>query len=107
MSEQQTVSFSLELDIANSYSEIRKLELVLYRTVALLNRLGMSENMKHGIQDIMRMIATIRMLHRALQTLHAAYTAGMAANPLTWPLAILGIVTAVASASDFVLSSGE
>ena len=101
MSEDHQISFNLELNVEQALSEVRRLETLLFRSLGLLRRLGLPEDMRKGISDLQRMIMTIRMLHTAIIALQGA------TGPIGWALALVGLGTGIASASDMMLSIGE
>ena len=101
MSSEETVTFNLELNVEQAISEIRRLETLLFRSIALARRLGLPEDIDSAVYKIQRLIMVVRLAH---STLIAFQTAS---GPIGWALAIVGGLTAVASASDFMVSLGE
>jgi len=89
MSEEHTVSFSLELNTEMTYSELRKLETVLYRTLGFMQKMGLPPEVDGAIQAIQRLIMNIRLLQI---TIHAFE---MATGPIGW--AYFGITAATAA----------
>jgi hypothetical protein len=96
MSEEETVTFNLELNVEKTFSEFRKLELLMYRTFALLRRFGLPDDISRGFYLIQRAILSIRMLQTALIALDAA------SGPVGWALAIVGIGSAAMTLADTV-----
>jgi hypothetical protein len=91
-------------DIKESTVELRQLEALLFRYVALIRRVGLPENMQRGITDMLRLITVIRSVHHALILLQAA----LAATPgIGWLYAIAAIGSSAFMASDLMLSMGE
>lgn len=84
MSEEQTVTFNLELNVERAISSARQLESVFFRALALAQRLGLPENIEQGIQKIERLIMTIRLLHTAFIMLEAS-------TPYGWAMALLSV----------------
>jgi hypothetical protein len=96
---EETVTFNLELNTEQTFSEIRKLETLLFRSLALARRLGLPEDINEAINRIQRMVMTIRLLHTAMIALEAA------TGPIGWALAIVGGVSAVVSMGDFMMET--
>lgn len=77
MAENESVIIDLECRISEmTVSEIRKLELLAYRAIGLLRRMGLPENIDEGIAKLQRLIMTIRLTHSALIALEAALIPG-------------------------------
>jgi hypothetical protein len=89
MSEDQTVSFSLEVNVEPAYENIRKLETVLYRSLRLAARLTGNENLQEAMEVMQEAIATANKLRLAYAALQAARMA--AGDPLAWALAGVAI----------------
>lgn len=53
MSEQYLVTFNLELNVEQAEAEIRKLQTLLFRTMTLMRRLGLPEQIDHAIARAM------------------------------------------------------
>jgi hypothetical protein len=99
MSEQEAVVFNLELQVSElSMSELRKLEMVTYRAISLMRRMGLPENIDKGVAKLQHFLMTIRMAHTALIALNAATMT----NPLGLALAGIAFVGAGVTAYDFV-----
>jgi uncharacterized protein YaaW (UPF0174 family) len=76
---EETVTFNLEINLEPTYSEIRKFEAVLMRSLTLLNRFtGGNATVQQTIQIIERLITTVRMLQVAIRAFEVA------AGPLGW-----------------------
>lgn len=99
MSIDETVSFSLEINIDEAQRNIRRLETILYRTLGLMQRLGLPEDMKVAISRIQRLIAVLNQLRLALIAVQAARLS--TGDPLAWAMAGLGAATFLVSAGDF------
>lgn len=81
----QTVSFSLEVNVQKAYEEVRELQTVLSRSLALASRLTGSEDLKKSIAVMQRAIAIANQLRLALAALQAARM--VAGDPLAWAMA--------------------
>jgi hypothetical protein len=91
-------------DIKESTVELRQLEALMFRYVALIRRVGLPENMQRGITDMLRLITVIRSVHTSLIMLQAA----LAATPgIGWLYALAAIGSSAFMASDLMLSMGE
>lgn len=97
---EETVTFNLELNVEKAFSNARRLETLLYRTLGLLRRLGLPENIEQGIYRLQRMVMTIRLAHTALIALQAA------SGPIGWAFAGVGVATAAFSASELAMELG-
>lgn len=82
--EDHTVSFSLEVNVEAAYEDLRRLETILYRSLALMRRFGLPEEVDDAIFKIQRLIAMINMLRLTI----AAFQATM--GPIGWALAFVG-----------------
>jgi hypothetical protein len=82
MSQQQTIEYSLAINTEMSYSEVRKLEIILIRCLNLAQRFTGDENLKNGIATIQKAIMTLRTLQMAYHTVQMARMA--AGDPLAW-----------------------
>jgi len=94
--EDHTVTFNLELNVEQTLSEIRRLETLLFRTISLIRRLGLPEDIDALISKIQRTIMTVRILHTSLIALQAA------SGPVGFALAGVGIATAALSFTDVI-----
>ena len=99
MSTIEEISIDLSINVDEmSYSELRKLESVLYRTMGLLLRFSGSDEIDAGIIKIQRLIAVVRAAQIAL---HALQIARMSVgDPLAWASFIVSGAVAVATVGD-------
>lgn len=88
------VSFSLEVNVEKAYENIRKLQTVLYRTLGLLRRFGLPEEIDAQIMKIQRLIMLLNELRLTMIAVHTA------AGPIGWALAGLGVATFAFDAGD-------
>ena len=96
----ETVSFSLEVNVQAAYEEVRRLQTVFTRTLGLASRLTGDENLKEGIATMQRAIAIANQLRLALAALQAARLA--AGDPLAWALAGLSVAEVIVSTYEVV-----
>lgn len=73
---EETVTFNLELNTEQAFSNLRQLEMVSYRTLGLIRRLGLPEAANQFIADIQRMVMAVRLLHTTLTLLESGTTFG-------------------------------
>lgn len=95
--ELETVTFNLEINVEQAYSEMRKLELVFYRYLSLARRAGLPEDISQAFGIIQRQIMFVRMLQTSLIALNLALSAGSPAGVL---LALGGFAVASVSMVD-------
>lgn len=88
------VSFSLEINVEPTYENIRKLQTILYRTMGLLRRFGLPEEIDAQIMKIQRLIILLNQLRLTMIAVHTA------AGPIGWALAGLGAATFAFDAGD-------
>lgn len=93
---EETVIFNLELNVEQALDNARRLEILLYRSLALLGRLGLPENIDQAIAKVQRLVMTIRLLHTAAIALEAA------SGPIGWALALVGVASALLSTGDLI-----
>ena len=97
LSEVHLVTFNLELNVEQTYTEIRRLQTLLFRTVGLLRRLGLPEEIDRALAIIQRTIMAARLLYTSILALETA------SGPLGWALAIVGVTTAAVSVADIAI----
>jgi len=95
---EETVTFNLELNVEQAYSEIRKYETVMYRVLGLMNRAGLPED----VQDAIMLIQQLVMTARLLQTAIAALNVSMMTSPAGVVLGGVGIMMAGVSGIESV-----
>lgn len=69
---EETVVFNLELNVEAVMDNSRKIEMLLFRTLGLLNRLGLPENVREALAFAQRLTMTFRLLHTTMVALAAA-----------------------------------
>jgi len=94
LSTEETVTFNLELNVEQAISQIRRMETLLFRTLALINRLGLPEDISRAISVVQRLIMTVRMLHTAILAFEAA------TGPIGWALAGVGFISSMVSLGE-------
>ncbi len=85
MSYDETVSFSLEVNVEQAYTQVRKLEMLFSRTLGMVQRLTGDENLNRSIGLMRRAIAVANQLRLAMAALQVARMA--AGDPIAWATA--------------------
>ena len=86
MSEEQIISWVLELDTSKLVDNSRQMERVLFRALALAQRLGLPENIDSAINKIQEMVMMVRLLHGALLMVESA-------TPYGWAMALMSVMS--------------
>lgn len=94
--EDHQVSFSLEINVEQAYQDIRRVQTLLYRTLGLLRRMGLSEEIDEAIAQIQRLIAILNSARLAIAALEAA------SGPIGWALAAVQVGTTLFSVADMI-----
>jgi hypothetical protein len=90
----------IKADFDPTYSDLRKLEVILMRNISLLRRFTGDENIDRAIATILRLIMALRML----QTAANAFT--IATGPLGWAYFATTAVSSAFFALDPILEMG-
>ena len=93
--EDHIVSFSLEINVEEALTNIRQVQAILFRTLSLLRRAGLPENVDDAIAKVQRLIAILNALRLTLIAVQAA------SGPYGWALAAVGAAGTIATAMDF------
>lgn len=83
----ETVSFSLEVNVEKAYEDWRRFQTVVYRTLGLLRQISGDENLDRAIAKVQRFIAIVNQARLAVIAFQAA------SGPLGWALAGIGLVS--------------
>ena len=104
MSTIDEIGIELSINVnETSYSELRKLESILYRTMGLLKKFSGSEELDKAVAQVQRLIAVVRAAQIAY---HALQMARMAAgDPLAWASFAVSAVSATVMAGEYVYDS--
>ena len=102
MSSDETVSFSLEVNVEPAAKNLRTLQTIAYRTLGLFRRLGLPEPIDQAIAKVQRFIAIANQARLTVIALNAA----MATTPFGWILFGLSAATLVFDAGDFLMDLG-
>jgi len=94
LSEDHVVSFSLEINVEEALTNIRQLQTILFRTLGLLQRLGLPEQVSATMDVLRRLITLFNQVRLAIIALEAA------SGPYGWALATLGAATIPISAGN-------
>jgi len=97
---EETVTFNLELNTEPAINNVRRLETLVYRTLGLMRRLGLPEDISQAIYKVQRLIMVLRLAHTAMIAL------SLASGPIGYALAAVGIASAAVSFSDMLMDTG-
>ena len=100
MSIDETVSFSLEVNIEKAYEDVRRLQTILSRSLGLIRRMSGNENLDDAIRKIQSMIAYLNTLRLA------AAAAQAATGPIGLAMFGITMATTVASTYDLMMDMG-
>lgn len=92
----ETVSFSLEINVKPTYEDIRKVQTVVYRYISLMRRLGLPENVDDAIEKMQRLIMISNQLRLSFIALQAA------SGPVGWALALAGLAGTALTTGEFL-----
>jgi len=87
--EDHTVSFSLEVNVEPAFTDVRKLQTVLYRTLGLVERAAGNKNLTELVRQMQKAIMIANQLRLALLAVQAARMA--AGDPLAWAMAGISV----------------
>ena len=97
----EDVSFSLEVNVEEAYTNMRKVQTVLFRTLSLLRRLGLPTPIDSAISKLMQLISVLNQARLAAIQFQAA------AGPIGWALAAVSITTTVVSTTEMLKVDGS
>jgi len=92
--EDHKVSFSLEINTEQADTSMRKLYATVYRTLNLIERMGLPPEVTRFLREIEKMIRILNQLRLAMLAVQAA------AGPIGWAYAAVSVATFAVSASD-------
>ena len=101
MSEDHTVSFSLEVNVEKAYEDVRRLQTALSRSLSFVRRLSGSESLDEMISKCQRAIAIANQLRLALAALQAARLAS--GDPIAWIMTGIAGAEALISGAEFAV----
>ena len=97
----ETVSFSLEINVEKAYENIRKLETVLYRSMGLLQQLTGSPEIDRALAQIQSVIVALNQLRLVIAQLQAV------SGPIGWAMLLTSLATTAFTYSDVVNEIGS
>lgn len=100
----ETVSFTLQLNVEDTDKQLQKLQATLYRTLDLAQKLGMPADLSQAISIIQRQISALNELRLAILAVQAARLA--AGDPVAWAFAAVSVVGATVSLAESTGSFG-
>ena len=80
----EDVSFSLEVNVQPALTELRKVETVLYRSLALAEKMGLANTAE--IRQRLALLNQIRLAYLAVQAARLA-----SGDPIAWALAAVSV----------------
>jgi hypothetical protein len=98
---EETITFNLDIIVQGTIDNIRKIEMIAYRSMALLKRFGLPENINQAVMYIQRFIGIIRLLHSSLNLLMSTTPFGI----LQVVQAGLGVATVAMSVGDIMMEN--
>ena len=97
MSEEYVISYLLDIKISpQTQRTIDIAELTLMRTLSLLRRMGLPENIDNAVNSLQRIAITARVAYSTLMILQSS----LMATPLGWVLFGVGAVGMAITAAD-------
>ena len=93
----ETVSFSLEINVDEAMVELRRVQTALFRLFGLLRKHFGDDRFDAVISRIMELITLINQARFALAALQIAFAG---AGPVGWILAGVGVLSAASAISD-------
>ena len=99
--EEHVISFSLEVNVDDLYQNIRRVQALIFRTISLLRRMGLPEEVDAAIVKLQRLITILNMARLTI----IAYQA--ASGPIGWAMFAVGAAATIASAGDLIMEAGS
>ncbi len=101
--EDHQISFSLEINVQKAVDDLRRVQTILYRTLGLLQRMGLPENIDNAVWKLRTMIRIANQARLALRALQAARMA--TGDPLAWAMFGLSVAELGFSTVDAAVAS--
>jgi hypothetical protein len=101
MSEQHSIDYLLTVNIEPSYTNLRRLELILYRNMNYLKRLTGREDVAGAVSMLQNLIMWLRMAQIALRAFQ------MASGPVGWAYFATTAIGLAFTTGDMLLGMGE
>jgi len=101
----EDVSFSLEVNVEPGFTAVRRLQMVLFRTLGLMRRLGLPPQIDRAIAGLQQLISTANQARLALLALQAVRMA--AGDPIAWMQAGISVVTVAVSMGEMMTVEGS
>lgn len=99
--EEHLLTFNLEIITSGAIDNLRRLEMIAYRSIALLKRFGLPENINQAVIYIQRFVGIVRLLHSALNLLMSTTPFGI----LQVVQAGLGVATVGMAVGDMMMEN--
>lgn len=92
----ETVSFSLEINVEAAHTDVRRLLTALNRTFMILRRMGLPEDVDKAMRVVSNLVTLLNQLRLTIIALEAA------SGPLGWWLALTGMASTQFAAANVV-----
>jgi len=96
--ETASIEYLLTVDVEQAVTDMRKVEAVLMRTFALMEKAGLPPHVVDAINKLQRFIMTLRMAQQALMLISTALIPG--AGIVAQIMAIIGVTSTAFVAAD-------
>lgn len=103
--EHHIVSFDTELNVEPAYTELRRLQTALFKSLGMVKRASGSEDLNKFIADTQKAIRIANQLRLTLAALQAARMAS--GDPLAWAMAAISVGEFAFSAGDMIMDAGS
>jgi len=100
LSSEETVSFSLELNVEQSETQIRKVQTIVYGYLGILRRMGLPPEVDAMIAKMQQVVMIANQARLALLALQAVRLAS--GDPFAWAMMGLAVFNVGYSAGDFI-----
>jgi len=101
MSEQHSIDYLLTVNIEPSYTNLRRLEMILYRNMNYLKRFCGREDIAGAIDNIQKLIMYLRMAQIAIRAFQ------FASGPVGWAYFATTAIGLAFTTGDMLLGMGE
>jgi hypothetical protein len=100
MSDNTEIQYSLVVSTELTYSELRKIEIVLIRILSYMRRFTGDERIDAALMKISQLITAVRSAQMAIRALQVA------SGPIGWLYAAVSIAGAAFATGDFLNAQG-
>ncbi len=100
-SETNTIEYLLTVSVEDATTHLQQYERLLWRTLSLIQRMGLPDDVNAAIEILQRITMTVRMLHTAIMLLNAA------SGPIGWAFFAVGATAAAFTAAETASEVGR